>query len=508
MVDLPVPDSPATQQRVMGPQSAGRGAGEHVAVRRSGTPTPRRDGTAGARRDGYGPAMAFGPREIDFIQASHSAAMITVGPDGFAKPDRVAVAVVDGKIWSSGTQQRARTSRLRLDPHCTLYVHDTSWSFLSLETTVTILEGSEVPASSLRLFPRTAGHALPDRSSGTELELDESDFLQAMIDDDRLIYQLEKISRTHLRRVLAPPGHADAGIAGTATEPGVGSASRSALTRSCGRPVGIPSRMAGGRAEGEGLERTRGTLAALIRAVCPPTGLTAELVDATVDEVLRARRGPRTDDPRGAAGSGHGARAREPRPRRPPLLVARPGRGTRGAGSLESWAAADGHPTAPRPRGRRVLRAAVGARGRRLRAGPVHRRRRRPSGSSGGRRTSTLTNACWWLLRRCVPRRRRSSGRSRGESAGRGPAGGGHRVRRRRRGLRRRWRGDGCRAGGGRPVASWSSRRATTTRPSRSRRRPPVRCASLYREGGATSHARAEPRSATPRVAASAAEPW
>ena len=73
--------------------------------------------------------------------------MITVGADGFAKPVRVAVAVVDGKLWSSGTQQRARTARLRADPRCTLYVHDTGWSFLTLEATVTILEGPEVPAA-------------------------------------------------------------------------------------------------------------------------------------------------------------------------------------------------------------------------------------------------------------------------------------------------------------------------------------------------------------------------
>jgi choline dehydrogenase-like flavoprotein len=76
--------------------------------------------------------------------------------------------------------------------------------------------------------------------------------------------------------------------------------------------------MAGGRAEGEGLERTRGTLAALIRAVCPPAGLTAELVEGTVDEVLElvAVLAPTT---RGAlrglvTALEHGSRARGGRP--------------------------------------------------------------------------------------------------------------------------------------------------------------------------------------------------
>src|SRR6478609_4546272 len=44
--------------------------------------------------------------------------------------------------------------------------------------------------------------------------------------------------------------------------------------------------MAGGRDDAEGLERTRATFAVLTRAVCPPADLTAEVVDATVDEVL------------------------------------------------------------------------------------------------------------------------------------------------------------------------------------------------------------------------------
>ena len=139
--------------------------------------------------------MPLGTPEIDFIQANPSAAMITVGADGFAKPVRVAVAVVDGKLWSSGTQQRARTARLRADPRCTLYVHDTGWSFLTLEATVTILEGPEVPAASLALF-----RVMQGRDSGpvtwNGVELDEPDFLQAMIDDDRLIYEFE-VGRTY-----------------------------------------------------------------------------------------------------------------------------------------------------------------------------------------------------------------------------------------------------------------------------------------------------------------------
>jgi hypothetical protein len=78
--------------------------------------------------------------------------MITVGDDGIARAVRVGIAMVDGKLWSSGTQDRARTRRLRQNPNCTLFVFDNTWSYLTLETTVRLLEGPDVPALSERLF--------------------------------------------------------------------------------------------------------------------------------------------------------------------------------------------------------------------------------------------------------------------------------------------------------------------------------------------------------------------
>ena len=66
--------------------------------------------------------------------------MITIGESGFPKPVRVGIALVDGKLWSSGTQHRVRTWRLRRDPRCTLFVFDQAFRWLALETTVTILE--------------------------------------------------------------------------------------------------------------------------------------------------------------------------------------------------------------------------------------------------------------------------------------------------------------------------------------------------------------------------------
>jgi PPOX class probable F420-dependent enzyme len=139
--------------------------------------------------------MGLTPEAAEFIGAHPSAAMITVGADGQAKVVRVGVAVVDGRVWSSGTQDRVRTERLRHDPRCTLFVFDPGFSWLALEGTVTILDGPDAPQLNLRLFRQMQG-----RPSGPLSwfggELDEDAFLQAMAGEQRLIYEIE-VGRTY-----------------------------------------------------------------------------------------------------------------------------------------------------------------------------------------------------------------------------------------------------------------------------------------------------------------------
>jgi uncharacterized pyridoxamine 5'-phosphate oxidase family protein len=128
--------------------------------------------------------------ELAFLEKNHSAAMITVASDGLAKVARVGVALVDGKLWSSGTQGRIRTKRVRQDPRCTLYVHDNAFGFLALESTVTILDGPDAPALNLRLFRQMQGKPTGPLSwfGG---ELDDEDFLAQMKAEQRLIYEFE-----------------------------------------------------------------------------------------------------------------------------------------------------------------------------------------------------------------------------------------------------------------------------------------------------------------------------
>ena len=136
--------------------------------------------------------MPLSPEAAEFIQDNGSAAMITVGDDGVPKAVRVGVALVDGKPWSSGHRRRVRTKRLRRDPRCTLFLFDPSFAYLTLETSVSILDGPDAPELNLRLF-----REMQKRPSGPLMwygeELEEDAFLQRMVDEGRLIYEFDVV---------------------------------------------------------------------------------------------------------------------------------------------------------------------------------------------------------------------------------------------------------------------------------------------------------------------------
>jgi hypothetical protein len=134
--------------------------------------------------------MTLSDDEIEFLRKNRSAAMITVGTDGFAKAVRIGVGLVDGKIWSSGTEGRARTRRLRRDPRCTLFVFEPGFLFLTLETTVTLLDGPEAVEFNVRLFRELQGR--PEGPlSWFGGEYDDDRFREIMVEEGRLIYQFD-----------------------------------------------------------------------------------------------------------------------------------------------------------------------------------------------------------------------------------------------------------------------------------------------------------------------------
>lgn len=125
-----------------------------------------------------------------FLEQHHDAAMITVARDGTPRSARVAVLLIDGKLWSSGTNDRVRTARLRRDPRCTLFVFAPGWEWLSVETTVRILDGPDAPELNIQLF-----RLLQDKPTGKLTwfggEFDEDELLGILRDERRLIYEFD-----------------------------------------------------------------------------------------------------------------------------------------------------------------------------------------------------------------------------------------------------------------------------------------------------------------------------
>jgi PPOX class probable F420-dependent enzyme len=133
-----------------------------------------------------------------FLERNTAAAMTTLHPDGMPHLARVGVQLMDGKLWSSGTQERVRTRHLRRDPRSTLFVFDTkdtanAWQWLGLETTVTILEGADVPELSLRMFQAMQKDlGIPDGKISWFGGLKTfEEFIETMKQEKRLIYEFE-----------------------------------------------------------------------------------------------------------------------------------------------------------------------------------------------------------------------------------------------------------------------------------------------------------------------------
>ena len=118
----------------------------------------------------------------EFLKDNHGAVMTTTKKDGGPHVARMDVGLVDGKLWSSGTQTRVRTKHLRRDPRAALAVLDFAqpYRWLGLECRVTILEGPDAPELNLKLY----------RTIAKEPE-DVDEYLEAMVKEQRLIYEFE-----------------------------------------------------------------------------------------------------------------------------------------------------------------------------------------------------------------------------------------------------------------------------------------------------------------------------
>jgi PPOX class probable F420-dependent enzyme len=133
-----------------------------------------------------------------FLEKNRSAAMTTLRANGTPHTVRVGIALVDGKIWSSGTQDRARTEHLRGNPRATLFVFDaTTPRYLTLDCRVNILEGTYVPDQSVRLFQAMQQDMSPAPPEGRIMWYGQpktiDEFKQAMVDEQRIIYEFHVV---------------------------------------------------------------------------------------------------------------------------------------------------------------------------------------------------------------------------------------------------------------------------------------------------------------------------
>jgi PPOX class probable F420-dependent enzyme len=132
--------------------------------------------------------MTLTEEQRTFLAENTGAAMITHGRDGQPKVARVAITMIDGTLWSSGTRSRVRTGRLRRDPRCTLFVFSGQWQWLALDTAVTVVDGPESPDRHLRMV-----RAMQDKPTGPlnwfGEELDDDAFRRRMTEEGRVIYE-------------------------------------------------------------------------------------------------------------------------------------------------------------------------------------------------------------------------------------------------------------------------------------------------------------------------------
>ena len=139
--------------------------------------------------------MELNEQQRAFLANNRSAAMVTLRRDGAPHAVRVGIALIEGTVWSSGVPDRVRTRHLRRDPRCTFFVFGSGYGYLTLEGRVTILDGPDAPDLSVRLFQAMQATMQPAPPpghlmwQGKALLLEE--FRRAMVEEQRLIYQLE-----------------------------------------------------------------------------------------------------------------------------------------------------------------------------------------------------------------------------------------------------------------------------------------------------------------------------
>ncbi|MFZ0665962.1 MAG: pyridoxamine 5'-phosphate oxidase family protein [Acidimicrobiales bacterium] len=137
-------------------------------------------------------------RIAQFVERHPDAAMITLRGDGSSHMARIELAVVDGRLWSSGAEDLVRTRNLRCDRRCSLFVFGPHPDWVGLETEVNLLDGVDSPQLHVKLMNERHKGLAPegmvmghdDRIGGDRLySMDE--YTRHIACEKRLIYDFE-----------------------------------------------------------------------------------------------------------------------------------------------------------------------------------------------------------------------------------------------------------------------------------------------------------------------------
>jgi PPOX class probable F420-dependent enzyme len=126
-------------------------------------------------------AQVLSPQQRAFLEANHFAVMATVDDRGRPHAVPVLCALIDGRLWSSGTDLRTRTRYLQARPYATLTVLTKGFwgEWLTVGGPVEARRGNRVE-DNLRLYRAVTGRD-PD---------DLEEYRGAMVAERRLVYVL------------------------------------------------------------------------------------------------------------------------------------------------------------------------------------------------------------------------------------------------------------------------------------------------------------------------------
>lgn len=125
---------------------------------------------------------------VRFLEDHHQGILATIRSNGLPQMSNIMYSVIDGDIWISVTEGRAKTGNARRDPRAVLHVTTPDFgAYVAAECEVSLSQTARHPTDTvladLRRLYRTMAGEHPDWD----------DYDRAMIDDQRLVMVLHPL---------------------------------------------------------------------------------------------------------------------------------------------------------------------------------------------------------------------------------------------------------------------------------------------------------------------------